>query len=228
MSSGVKRHAHVVFVRMENKEARFARYWEEAFGRRVRELRSARGWTQGDLAERMTVAGYQMHQSTVAKLENGSRPTNVGEIAALAAIFGMPIGHVFSNDLDTDSGTAAAMARLFDRWESARQASLRADSIRHEAFEALAQFVQENHKETLEPFFERVRAWADFEADAKSDAEADVLHAMVVARAVPVKPFKDMEDEAVDRLIEERRAAGLDEVTGEAAEASNGKRQEET
>lgn len=202
---------------MENKETRFAKFWEETFGRRVKELRSARGWTQGDLAQRLTAAGYQMHQSTVAKMESGVRPTNVGEIAALAAIFGVPIGHVFSSDPEGDVDIHATMARLFDRWESARQASLRADAIRDEAFEALAHFVQENHSETLEPFYERVRLWAEFESNSKTEAEVDAVHAMVVARAVPVEPFKEMEDEAIDRLLAERKEAEKD--NGEHPEA---------
>ena len=46
----------------------------------------------------MTAAGYQTHQTTVAKLESGNRPTDVGEIAALAAIFSLPIGSVFDAD----------------------------------------------------------------------------------------------------------------------------------
>lgn len=44
-----------------------------------------------------------MHQTTITKLESGSRPTDVGEIAALAALFGMPIAALF------DSSDAAQM-----------------------------------------------------------------------------------------------------------------------
>jgi transcriptional regulator with XRE-family HTH domain len=78
------------------REERFARLWEQRFGARVREIRQARGWTQDDLAKRMTSAGYQMHQTTLTKLENGSRPTSVGEAAALAAIFGIPMPYLFA------------------------------------------------------------------------------------------------------------------------------------
>lgn len=204
---------------MENRETRFAKFWEQMFGVRVKDLRTARGWTQDDLAKRMTSAGYQMHQTTVAKMESGARPTNVGEVAALAAIFGIPIGRLFSDDAADDAQASAAMARLFDRWESARQESIRAAKLRDDAFQELAHFVQKNHSDTLEPFYERVRLWAEYEADAKSEAEVDAIHAMVVARAVPVKPFKDLEDEAFRALQAERQAkeAGDD---GERQEAT--------
>lgn len=71
--------------------------WERLFGGRVKDLRQAKGWTQDELARRMTAAGHPMHQTTVAKLESGTRPTNVGEVAALAAIFGMPIATLFDD-----------------------------------------------------------------------------------------------------------------------------------
>ncbi|MCW2651571.1 MAG: hypothetical protein QOE41_4618 [Mycobacterium sp.] len=48
---------------------------EEVFGTTVKDLRRARGWTQEELAKRLTAAGYPMHQTTVAKMESGTRPT---------------------------------------------------------------------------------------------------------------------------------------------------------
>jgi transcriptional regulator with XRE-family HTH domain len=69
---------------------------ERAFGARVRELRAVRKWTQEALAERMTAMGLPMHQTTVAKLESGSRPTSVAEVASLAAIFGVDMSELFA------------------------------------------------------------------------------------------------------------------------------------
>ena len=78
----------VSFVRMGNDV-------ERLFGARVRELRQARGWTQEELAQLLTDAGYPMHQTTIAKLEGATRPTDVAEMVAIAAIFGVSIGALF-------------------------------------------------------------------------------------------------------------------------------------
>ena len=79
-----------MFVRMTHD-------WEALFGSRIREMRAARGWTQDELARRMTEAGHPMHQTTVAKLENGNRPTSVSEVGALATLFGVAIGSLFGD-----------------------------------------------------------------------------------------------------------------------------------
>lgn len=64
---------------------------EVAFGQRVRELRLARGWSQEDLAERLTALGFQFHQTQIGKMENGGRPIRLNEAGALAAIFEVPL-----------------------------------------------------------------------------------------------------------------------------------------
>lgn len=65
-------------------------YWEKAFGEKVRRIRQARGWSQRDLADRLALEGFTMHQVTLAKLERGERPLRVAEASALATVLGMP------------------------------------------------------------------------------------------------------------------------------------------
>ncbi|GAA1082999.1 hypothetical protein GCM10009648_21710 [Tsukamurella spumae] len=60
---------------------------EAAFGAKVKQWRRGRGWSQDELASRMTELGFDMHQTTVAKIESGNRPLRVAEAAALAHIF---------------------------------------------------------------------------------------------------------------------------------------------
>lgn len=64
---------------------------EQVFGWNVREYRKAKGWSQEQLAQQMTARGYDMHQTTVAKIENAGRPTSIGEAVALAEIFDLEI-----------------------------------------------------------------------------------------------------------------------------------------
>jgi transcriptional regulator with XRE-family HTH domain len=61
------------------------------FGLRVAMARNAQHWTQRDLAERMTDAGYPLHHSTIAKLEGGTRPTPITEAMVLARVLGVSL-----------------------------------------------------------------------------------------------------------------------------------------
>lgn len=58
-------------------------------------LRKERGWSQAELSERMAGYGFDLHQTTIAKLEAGTRPLRVAEMYALSHIFQMPPGAVF-------------------------------------------------------------------------------------------------------------------------------------
>lgn len=68
---------------------------EQTFGRRVARLRRLRNLTQEDTARALTSLGRPTHQTTVAKIEKGTRPTPVGEIVALAAVLGVPVAALF-------------------------------------------------------------------------------------------------------------------------------------
>lgn len=184
-----------MFVRMENMN--------ERVGARVRSLRAGRDWTQGDLAKRMATAGYPMHQTTVAKMESGARPTTVNEVAALAFIFGVPPSALLSDD-DVNDLVNVRVAILFEHWEMMRQEAVKAHARADESFQQLATFVQSNHTDALAAFFGRARQWA--EVEGASPEEVDALHSTLVALAVPVKPFKDKENEAWRVLADEREA----------------------
>ncbi|OBB31055.1 hypothetical protein A5792_16840 [Mycolicibacterium peregrinum] len=76
--------------------------WEKRFGEVVRRWRLDRNWSQEDVAERLRHQGFEMHQTTVAKIERGARPLRVAEAAALADVFEMPIMAVFELSLSDD------------------------------------------------------------------------------------------------------------------------------
>ncbi len=67
---------------------------EQYIGQSVARVRRGRGWTQERLATAMDVRGFPMHQTTVAKLEGGTRPIRVNELFALAEIFGLSPAHL--------------------------------------------------------------------------------------------------------------------------------------
>jgi transcriptional regulator with XRE-family HTH domain len=79
------------------------------FGQRIQTLRKARGWTQEDLARQMANHGFPMHQVTVGKIESAGRPTPVGEVMALAAIFDVEPRELLRPP--TNYATAAAAER---------------------------------------------------------------------------------------------------------------------
>jgi transcriptional regulator with XRE-family HTH domain len=70
-------------------------FWEKSFGTKVRQWRQARNWSQEDLADQLRLQGFDMHQTTVAKIERGTRPLRVAEAAAIANIFRVPPLAVF-------------------------------------------------------------------------------------------------------------------------------------
>ena len=65
----------------------------------------------------MSAASFKMHQSTVAKLETGTRPTPAEELVALARILRVPL-----HQLVTPPPDDAALKRLHDAEEGVTEA----------------------------------------------------------------------------------------------------------
>jgi transcriptional regulator with XRE-family HTH domain len=68
---------------MESEDAKLLR----AVGRRIGELRGARGWTQEQFSER-----YGVSTKYVQALEQGRQNLTLGSMARIARILGVPIG----------------------------------------------------------------------------------------------------------------------------------------
>ena len=69
---------------------------ERQLGLTVLHHRTARDWSQRELADRMTRSGMRMTQSQVAKTEGGDRPVRLDEAAAFAELFGLTIADLIS------------------------------------------------------------------------------------------------------------------------------------
>lgn len=81
---------------------------EELAGQELKRLRTERGWSQEEVARRMTSSGYDWHQTTVGRTESAARPLRVNEAVLLAAIFEVPITQLLVpaamkiSDIDTE------------------------------------------------------------------------------------------------------------------------------
>lgn len=76
--------------------------WEKRFGETIRIWRNERGWPQEEVARRLRWQGFDLHQTTIAKIERGARPLRIAEAAALAEVFEMPITAIFGLTLPED------------------------------------------------------------------------------------------------------------------------------
>lgn len=94
--------------------------WEKRFGDTVRNWRNERGWPQEEVARRLAGQGFDLHQTTIAKIERGARPLRIAEAAALAEVFEMPITAIFGLALPEDR-TANLDAQQRELEEARRQ-----------------------------------------------------------------------------------------------------------
>ena len=72
---------------------------QQRFGRRVRELRQQRGWTQEQLGQK---AGK--HWTYVGGIERGTRNPTITVVEAIAVALEVPVGDLFAGRDDADSG----------------------------------------------------------------------------------------------------------------------------
>lgn len=73
------------------KDRRLILSAEQLAGQELKRLRNERGWSQEEVARRMTASGYDWHQTTVGRTESAARPLRVNEAVVLATIFEVPI-----------------------------------------------------------------------------------------------------------------------------------------
>lgn len=62
--------------------------WQSTYARELERRRERAGMSQSELARRATEAGLPLHQTTVARIENGSRSISLNEALVLARILG--------------------------------------------------------------------------------------------------------------------------------------------
>ena len=73
-------------------------YWtgesKNIIGPRVRQLRQSQGLTQKNLAEKLQLAGFDLTDLTILRIENGTRFVADYEVKALAQVLGVSCGYL--------------------------------------------------------------------------------------------------------------------------------------
>jgi transcriptional regulator with XRE-family HTH domain len=97
------------------------------FGERVRKERDRLGWSQEELARRMTDRGIPAYASTIAKIESGRkpRPARLGEAIVIADLFEAPVSALLGRPPDETTLTFA-MVTLMGYMQEAEQRILEA------------------------------------------------------------------------------------------------------
>ena len=71
-------------------------------GRKIRELRISRKMTQDQLAARMQIAGIQVNQKAISRIESGDRIVSDFELLHLAHALNVPVDALFDTEKQTD------------------------------------------------------------------------------------------------------------------------------
>lgn len=96
------------------KTAAAIQQFESVIAMKTRQLRVERGWSQATLAEKMTALGFDMHQTTIAKLEAAKRPIRGNEVYGLAAVFGLPIQALWYLPVEGEPWSLASMRKRLE------------------------------------------------------------------------------------------------------------------
>lgn len=106
---------------------------EANFVESIKRLREEKDWTQADLARAMGDIGWTgIYQTTVSRIENGSRPLRMGEARGIAMALGVPFSSMMApideiqpvRDLERLVRQARADARRLRRQEDSLEKAL--------------------------------------------------------------------------------------------------------
>lgn len=172
-----ERQVSEMMSRMHKSEIR------EWVGENVAAERQDRGWSQAELAKRLREAlGRPFDQATVARLEKGRRPVDVGEVQVLAEVFDCTAGQL----LDLPH-------RL--NWRRVVNAHRRRADAALEQIEAGAR-----------DFYEAMAAEAEVCESLASDLEAPLL-LLEVGRPDPKAPVRVVVEQILARRPGDKRSA---------------------
>jgi transcriptional regulator with XRE-family HTH domain len=88
---------------------------ERVIGEKIRQLRVERGWSQEDLAAKLSELGFKMYQTTITKIEGGNRPLRVAELFAFCFAFHIPVPVMWYLRMRGEPPTIASMRERVQR-----------------------------------------------------------------------------------------------------------------
>jgi transcriptional regulator with XRE-family HTH domain len=119
------------------------------FGTRVRAERERRGWSQEELAKRLTDKGIPVYASTIAKIESEKKPraARLGEAAGIADLFGVSLDSLLGRKPGAQRNELTYLLRALR--QSAQKALGDLETVRELLEELPTQFDGANGPQTL-------------------------------------------------------------------------------
>lgn len=141
------RLAHMVAASIRVDESRSASREEYLEAERrvatnIRDQRVQSQMSQEHLAMQVSLRGFELHQSTVAKIESGKRPLRIAELFAFADALGVPWTNLLEGGRDIDVFPSPGMIPL-DAWEASLESLV---MKRNDAMAELIELVEEHAK----------------------------------------------------------------------------------
>lgn len=152
---------------------------EQALAAVVRALRRHHGWSQAQLAARMTAHGFPMHQSTVANIEAGERAVRLNEAAALCAVLDVSLYDLVSGVPPLQGELATLKKRVDEAAEAYDRAKWHNRDLIHQLGEAQGRAHElrellRAHQTTLPELSQKLtQARAEFDEALLRSASAD-------------------------------------------------------
>ncbi|MGY1736857.1 helix-turn-helix domain-containing protein [Geodermatophilus sp. SYSU D00684] len=100
---------------------------EERLGRRLKELRTERGWTQEGLAEAMRAAGFGWRSNTVTKVEQAQRVLKATEAAVIAQVLDVDLAALLTVEPSGEVRVSTGRRREVEQPFAINRSELRAE-----------------------------------------------------------------------------------------------------
>ena len=109
---------------------------DDQLGKRIKDLREGKQWSQPQLAEKLADRKTPMHATTIAKIEAGTRSVRINEAVALAEIFDVTVDGLLGRSTPDNSALVFELVALLGH---ARDVTYWIDKARTDSLDIAAQ-----------------------------------------------------------------------------------------